>query len=259
MIRPSKSNYASPTNLVKKPDNSIRITFDYKKINSYTLKDQYPLPIIPDLMQNFKEARFFSKLDFDSGYFQLQMDEESKKYTAFICEFGFFEWNCMPQGLKNAGASFQREMDNLLREHLGVRACVYMDDIIVYSKTEEDHIEDLKIICNLIRSADLKIKLKKCEFFKNKTEYLGMLIENGTIRPAPSKVEALFKTERPKTMKQLSAFIGLASFYRKFIPNFSEICSPLHRVSSNIKRAKLTWNDDCEKAFQCLRKYLTES
>ena len=123
MIIPSKSNYASPTNLVKKPDNSIRITFDYKKINSYTLKDQYPLPIIPDLMRNFKEARFFSKLDFDSGYFQLQMDEESKKYTAFICEFGFFEWNCMPQGLQNAGASFQREMDNLLREHLGV--CLY--------------------------------------------------------------------------------------------------------------------------------------
>ena len=259
MIRPSKSNYASPTNLVKKPDNSIRITFDYKKINSYTLKDQYPLPIIPDLMQNFKEARFFSKLDFDSGYFQLQMDEESKKYTAFICEFGFFEWNCMPQGLKNAGASFQREMDNLLREHLGVRACVYMDDIIVYSKTEEDHIKDLKIICNLIRSADLKIKLKKCEFFKNKIEYLGMLIENGTIRPAPSKVEALFNTERPKTMKQLLAFIGLASFFRKFIPDFSEICSPLHRVSSNVKGAKLTWNDDCEKAFQCLRKYLTET
>ena len=116
MIRPSKSNYASPTNLVNKLDNSIRITFDFKKINSYSLKDQYPLPIIPDLMQNFKEARFFIKLDFDSGYFQLQMDEESKKYMAFICEFGFFEWNCMPQGLKNTEAKLFKEKWTICKE-----------------------------------------------------------------------------------------------------------------------------------------------
>ena len=257
LIVPSKSNYSSPTNLVKKPDGSIRLTFDYTKLNSATIKDNYPLPIIPDLLHNFSNAIYFSKLDFDCGYFQLRMNENSRKYTAFSCEFGFFEWAAMPMGLKNAGASFQREMDELLKEYSGKFCDVYLDDIIIYSKSVEEHQNHLRIVFEKIRNASLKIKLKKCKFFETKIEYLGYVIENGTIRPSPTKTESLFKFEKPKTIKRVLAFLGLASYYRRFINDFATIASPLYRATTNT--SKLEWNEDCEKSFETLRKVLTET
>ena len=242
MIVDSKSPYSSPTNLVKKSDGSIRITIDYKKLNSMTVKDNYPLPIINDLFYNLINARFFSKLDFESGYYQLQMDEASRKFTAFACEFGFFEWSVMPMGLRNAGATFQREMDEMLGDLIGKCCNVYMDDIIIYSRNAEEHAMHLRMVLQRIRDHKMKIKKKKCEFFKSEIQYLGHTISEGVLKPQTSKTEALFRYPKPTTQKQLLSFLGLASYYRKFIRDFATTASPLYTASIE---KKLVWNEEC--------------
>ena len=220
-----------------------------------TNKDSYPLPVINDLFHNLINARFFSKLDFDSGYYQLRMDEASRKYTAFACEFGFFEWNVLPMGLKNAGATFQREMDEMLGDLIGKCCNVYMDDIIIYSNTIEEHLEHLRLVLGRIRHHKMRIKKKKCEFFKTEIEYLGHTISTGVLKPSQNKCLALFQYPRPSTLTQILSFLGLASYYRKFIRNFATTASPLYRISTNTK--KFSWNEECEKAFTDLRTCLT--
>ena len=257
IIVPSNSPYSSPTNIVMKPDGSIRLTVDYKRLNSVTIPDRYPLPIINDVLNDLIEAVFMSKLDLESGYYQIGVEEASMKFTAFACEWGLFEWTRLPMGLKNSGATFQRAMNDLLRPYIGKFCHVYMDDIIIYSKTLEEHEEHLQKVFNLIRVAQMKIKLKKCKFFLKEIEFLGHLISNGQLRPTKSKVEALFRYIRPKTHKQLVSFLGLASYYRKFIKDFVKIAEPLHACS--LLKKKPVWTENCELAFNTLRTYLTES
>ena len=159
MIVDSKSPFQSSTNLVRKTDGSFRITLNYKRLNSVTVKDNYPLPVINELLHRLKTAIIFSKLDFDSGYYQITMDENSRRYTAFACEYGFYEWTVLPMGLKNSGATFQREMDKILDGLIGVCCNVYMDDIIIYSNTVQEHKGHLRAVLQRIRASGMKMRV----------------------------------------------------------------------------------------------------
>ena len=257
MIVDSKSPFQSSTNLVRKTDGSFRITLNYKRLNSVTVKDNYPLPVINELLHRLKTAIIFSKLDFDSGYYQITMDENSRRYTAFACEYGFYEWTVLPMGLKNSGATFQREMDKILDGLIGVCCNVYMDDIIIYSNTVQEHKGHLRAVLQRIRASGMKIKKKKCEFFKAEIEYLGHRISEGCLKPSLTKVETLYRIQRPRTMRQILSFLGLASYYRKFIRNFAAIASPLYDITG--KNQKYQWNPEAEEAFNTLRTALTST
>ena len=226
MIVDSKSPWSSPVRLVKKPDGSIRITIDYRKLNNVTVKDSYPLPRIEDIFVHLSKAKIFSTLDLCSGYNQIRLSKESQQYTAFSCEFGFFEYRVLPQGVTNGCSSFQRIMMNVLEGHIGVRCFVFLDDVIIYSESDDDHLKDVQMIIERLRQYNLKIKLSKCKFAKRKIEYLSHIIHNGTLSTNPEKVSAVTNFKRPTTVKQLQSFLGLISYYRKFIKNYSTLASP---------------------------------
>ena len=166
LIRPSRSPWCAPVHIVKKKDGAIRVTQDYKRLNQLVIKDAYPIPNINTMLNQLAKAKVFSTIDLTHGYYQIPMQERSKKYTAFACEFGFFEFNVLPMGITNACETFQRMMNNVLGELIGVICFVYLDDIIVFSDTNEEHLLRIQMITDKMRTANLKIKLKKCDFVK---------------------------------------------------------------------------------------------
>ena len=238
LIRSSKSNWCSPVKSVKKKDNSIRVTYDYIKVNKFTVKDCYPIPRIDDMIFRLALASMFTVIDLASGYYQVPMDESSKKYTAFTCEYGLFEYNVMPMGLMNSTATFQRLMNRIFDGLIGEIMFVYLDDIIIFSRTAEEHLKHVKIIVERLRKHGLQVKLEKYKEAQRKIEFLSHVIENGTVRPSPKKVEAIANLETPKTVKQLQAFIGMASYYRKFIDMFSAIISILTFMQRSLRFIK---------------------
>jgi hypothetical protein len=254
MIIDSKSPWCSPVRLVKKPDGSIRICIDFRKVNNCTIKDSFPLPKIDDLFTHLAKAKVFSTFDLAHGYHQVRMDKNSRQYTAFSTQWGFYEYVVMPFGLTNSCATFQRLMVRVLEGLLGVSCLVYLDDVICFSETLEQHKIDVENILKRFRQYNLKIKPSKCKFARTKIEYLSHIIENGTIRPNPAKASAVSESKRPRTVKQVQAFLGLVSYYRKFIKNCSSIASPLIKLTE--KKAIFKWTENCEQSFQTLKNYL---
>ena len=259
MIIHSKSPWSSPVRLVRKKDGSMRITVDFRKVNNATVKDAYPIPLINNMLNHLAKGRIFTTLDLHSGYYQVKMDEASRKYTAFACDYGFFEYTVMPMGLTNATGTFQRLMDKVLNELIGKICYVYLDDIIIFSENEQEHMKHVDQIVERLKQHNLKINLKKCTFAQRKIEYLSHIICNGTISPRPAKLEALYRSIVPKSVKQVQSFLGLASYYRKFIESFSTIASPLIQCTegSNDKQYKFTWTVECQAAFDKLRSIIT--
>jgi len=261
IIVESKSEYCSPPHVIMKADGSIRFTVDYKKLNSKTVKDNYPLPIIDDLLRELAQATYFSKMDLEQGYYCIKMDPKSRKFTAFLCEYGLFEWTRLPMGLKNSGATFSRAMNKLFKEHIGKFLYIYMDDFVIYSRTPAEHAEHLKIVIDILKKAEMKIKLKKCAFFEHEIEFLGHIIKGGFIKRSPKKIEALFRYREPITLRQLLGFLGLAGHYRKFIEHFAEVAHSLYECANtnrgNSRRLK-QFTEECRKAFNTLRECLTD-
>jgi hypothetical protein len=256
IIVPSESPYASPTVIVRKHDGSMRICVDYRKLNELTVKDCYPIPKIEDIIARLGKASIFSKLDLASGYHQVKLRVEDRHKTAFITEFGLFEYTVMPFGLTNAPATFQRLMERVLAPLIDRFVAVFFDDVMIYSLQIDLHYSHVAQALELIRQANLKLKWKKCEWLKLEIEYLGHIIRAGQVLPAPSKVSALFKYDRPKTVKQLQAFLGLANYYRRFVPQLSEIARPLYQATT---QKSLKWTDECEVGFNKVRTYLSET
>lgn len=255
MIVPSKSECRSGINLVAKKDGSTRMTLDYRDVNEITEKDTYPLPNTNTMFTQLANASYFSKLDLHSGYYQVPMDPDSQKYTAFGCEFGLFEYTVMPMGLTNATATFQRLMNTVLEDLIGVICLVYLDDIIVYTdKSLKHHIESVLKVFERLKQHNLKVKLKKCEFVKRIIIFLGHTISNGQIMPNNDKIETLLRYPRPVSVTQVQSFLGLATYYRKFIKGFSMIAAPLYAATTE---KKLIWTDACQIAFDKLRTILT--
>lgn len=228
-IRPSQSPFASPILFVKKKNGTFRMCVDYRILTSkYTIRDQYPLPRINELTDNLQGAHYFTKLDLMSGYHQIRVYEKDIYKTAFRCKFGHYEFNVMPFGLCNAPAAFQKLMNELLKPFLFQTVVVYLDDILIFSRTQEEYYEHIEQVFKVIQEAELKLNLKKREFNRNRVDYLGFVIKEGTVRPQDTHIESINKWKAPlKNKKEVRSFLGIASYYRKFIPNFAGIAKPL--------------------------------
>ena len=255
VIEPSSSAWASPIVLVKKKDGSIRFCVDYRKLNSITTKDAYSLPRIEDNLDALKGAKFFSTLDLISGYWQVEMAPEDKEKTAFCTKYGLFQFKVMPYGLSNAPGTFERLMETVLRGMQWERAVLYLDDIIVFSDSVEEHLKRLEEILQRLRAANLMLKPSKCHFFKHQVEFLGHIVSQDGVSTDPHKVEAVKEWPIPRRVRDVRAFLGLTGYYRRFIQNYGEIAKPLHKLTE--KNTEFVWTTERERAFQKLKSSLT--
>lgn len=231
VIRESFSPWSSPVVLAWKKDGSIRFCVDYRKVNAVTKKDKYPLPRIDEAFDALAKAQFFSTIDLTSGYHQLPVAEDSKEITAFTTRKGHYEYNRVPMGMTNSPATFQRNMELILRGLTWQSCLVYVDDIIVFSSSFADHLQDVRTVLERLQSANLKIKPSKCSFFTRKVGYLGHVIEGGQIRPDSSNTKKINDMPLPTTKKEMQSFLGLAGYYRRFIHQFSDMARPLYELT----------------------------
>ena len=221
------SGWASPLRLVKKSDGGVRITVDYKLLNNVTEKIAYPLPLIDEIFQRLANAKYFTVLDLTAGYYQVPLDVKSKQYTAFICNRGLFQYNVLPMGITNATETFQRMMNNVFKGLLTKCCDTYLDDIIIYSPTLQEHVKHVESVVKRLKANVLKIKIEKCKIVEEKIEYLSHVIWHGCIQPNPKKINELLKYKPPFNKKQIEAFIGKASYYRRLIKHFAIKIAPL--------------------------------
>lgn len=231
VIEPSSSPWASGVVLVKKKDGSTRFCVDYRRLNSATLKDAYPLPRIDDMLDSLSGASWFSTLDLCMGYWQVEMEPEDKPKTAFATRKGLFQFRVMPFGLCNAGATFERLMETVLAGLNWEICLIYLDDIIVISKTFEEMVENLSKVFGRLAGAGLKLKAKKCSLFSRSVEYLGHVISDKGITTDSKKVEVIKTMKAPANVSELRSFLGICGYYRKFVKNFAGIAKPLHKLT----------------------------
>ena len=254
-IRPSKSPYGAPILFVKKKDGTLRMCIDYRAINKITVKNRYPLPRIDDLFDKLQGAQYFSSFDLSQGYHQIRMTDEDIPKTAFNTPQGHFEFLVLSFGLTNAPATFQTVMNGIFGSV--PFALVYLDDILVFSKTEAEHLEHLRHVLGLIRENQLYCKLSKCSFFQRELEYLGHLVGAQGVRVNPAKVTAVEQFPRPKNVSELRSFLGLANYFRKFIRDYAKIAAPL--TGQTGKNHILQWDGASDQAFKLVKKRLTEA
>lgn len=273
IITESTSPYAAPIVIVRKKDGSIRLCIDYRKLNDQTIPDAFPLPRIDESFDLLAGAKYFSTLDLGSGYYQIGMAPEDMEKTAFVCPHGTFEHKRLPMGLKSAPATFQRLIQTTLDELIFKSVLVYIDDIMIYSKTFEEHLTQVDRVLELIIDAGLKLRPDKCDFLKDQIKYLGHTISSEGIQANDEKIQAIVDWETPQTVESLRSFLGLASYFRKFVKDFSLIAGPLHDVvTKKLKQNKgqnkkktvsihpvEDWGDKQEVAFKTLKKKLTEA
>lgn len=232
IIRKSKSRYSSPIIVIpKKGDNSgiqkFRIVVDYRRLNHITIDDKQPLPNMDSILDKLGKAQYFTAIDLAKGYHQILVAEEDIEKTAFVAPDGLYEFLRMPFGLKNAPATFQRLINEILRDCINVICVVYLDDILVYSTTLSEHLKSLEKIFKILSNHNLKIQANKCSFMQKDTKFLGHILTKDGIKPNPSKIEDINRLELPKTEKQLKSFLGMTGFYRKFIKDYSKVAYPL--------------------------------
>lgn len=259
LIQPSTSPWSSPILLVPKKNGQKRFCVDYRKLNSFTIKNAYPLPYINQILDELKDSYYVSSLDLLSGFHQIELEDESRPLTAFTVPGGrgLFEFKVMPFGLTNAPATFQNLIDQVLRPMSGKNVFVYMDDILCISRTFEEHIEVVDKVFNLLYEAGLQINWDKCDLLKSELEYLGHRVGNGQIKTSPSKIESIVKFPAPRTPKQLKSFLGLCSWYKRFIPSLSTLSEPLTRLLH--KNVRWHWELEQQNTFDRLKTLLTSA
>jgi len=256
-IRPSTSPWGAPVLLVKKKDGSSRLCVDYRQMNKMTIKNKYPFPRIDDLMDQLHESSVFLKIDLRSGYHQILVKADDVQKTAFRSRYGHYEYVIMPFGVTNAPAVFMDYMNRIFRPFLDKFVVVFIDDILIYSRTREEHAEHLRLVLGVFREKQLYAKLSKCEFWMDEVQFLGHVISAQGIAVDPAKVEAEVKWENPKSATEIRSFVGLVGYYRRFIEGFSKIVAPLTLLTR--KDQPFTWTDKCEESFQELKKRLTSA
>ena len=260
VVTPSNSPWNSPVVLVAKPSGEQRFAIDFRKLNAVTKKQAYPVPRIDDCLNSLGTGKFFTCLDLESAYWQVPLEEDAKQKTAFSVEgLGHLHFNVMPYGLVNAGATFQRLMDRTLNGLQWTHCLVYLDDIIVFGSTIEEHNERLKMVLERLAEANLTLKPGKCKWAKRKVKYLGHLIEDGTIKTDPEKTAAVREFPTPTSVKEVRAFLGLASYYRRFVKDFADLSKPLTDLTKTKQGKAFRWTEDAEKAFVEIKRKLVEA
>jgi hypothetical protein len=259
IIKPSMSPWSSSIVLVQKKsrDNSIKYRFciDYRSLNAVTKPDAYPIPNITDTLDSLGQSKVFSVLDMASGYFQISVKPEHREKTAFSCRRGHFEYNKMAFGLINAPATYQRCIDIILMGLKGIDCLVYLDDVICFSRTMEEHAKKLQLIFERLEQANFRIQPEKCVFATDTVEYLGHICTSEGIRPDPKKIRAIEEYSRPTTVKEIRAFLGLAGYYRRHVPNFAELAKPLTMLTK--KDIPFIWTNEQQNAFDVLKQRLS--
>ena len=260
IIRPSESAWSSPIWVVpKKVDASgkqkWRLVVDFRKLNEKTLDDKYPIPNISDVLDKLGKCQYFTTLDLASGFYQVEMDPQDVSKTAFNIEHGHFEFLRMPMGLKNSPSTFQRVMDNVLRGLQNEICLVYLDDIVVYSTSLQEHMVNLEKVFNRLRESNFKIQMDKSEFLKLETAYLGHIISREGVKPNPDKINAIENYPLPKTSKEIKQFLGLLGYYRKFIPDFARLTKPMTKCLK--KSNKITLDSEYTNCFEKCKTLLT--
>ena len=254
IIQPSTSPWASPIVLVRKKDGTLRFCVDYRKLNALTRKDAYPLPRIDDALDTLAGSKWFTTLDLISGYWQVEMSDDDREKTAFCTPDGLFEFNVMPFGLCNAPATFQRLMDAVLAGLQWSSCLVYLDDVIIPGKDFEDHLQNIRVVLERLRQAGLKLHPTKCHFGKKQVTFLGHIVSEDGVATDPQKISKVASWPVPISQHKVRQFLGLASYYRKFIKGFATVAKPLHRLTE--KTAVFKWTTDCQVAFEKLRQQL---
>ena len=258
VIRPSNSPWASPVVMVQKKDGSLRFCVDFRQLNTATVKDAHPLPRIDDLLDSLHGAKWFSTLDLKSGYWQVPITEQDKAKTAFRTSSGqLFEFNQVPFDLCNAPPTFSRLMDRVLAGLHWETCLFYLDDIIVFSSTWEEHLARLRKVFERLRHAKLNLGAAKCTFATKEVSYLGHRVTEEGLLPDPSLLAAIRDIPPPTTATEVRSFLGLAGYYRRYVKGFAAITAPLHALTR--KDAVFHWSEDCQNAFDQLKTLLTTS
>ncbi|GJS75414.1 putative reverse transcriptase domain-containing protein [Tanacetum coccineum] len=238
-IRPSSSPWGASVLFAKKKDRTFRICIDYRELNKLTVKNRYPLLRIDDLFDQLQGSCVYSKIDQRSGYHQLRIREEDILITAFWTRYGHYEFQVMPFGLNNVPAVFMDLMNRVCKPYLNKFVIVFIDDILIYSKSKEEHEEHLKIILGLLKKEQLYAKFSKCDFWLDSVKFLGHVIDSKCIHIDPSKIEAIKNWAAPSTPTEVRQFLGLAGYYRRFIEGFSLISKPLTKLTQKNKNAPI--------------------
>ncbi|MFS7996270.1 putative nucleotidyltransferase, Ribonuclease H [Helianthus anomalus] len=253
-IRPSTSPWGAPVLFVKKKDGSFRMCIDYRKLNNLTIKNRYPLPQIDDLFDQLQGAKCFSKIDLRSGYHQLRIQEEDIPKTAFRTQYGHYEFVVMPFGLTNMPAIFMDLMNRVCKPFLDRFVIVFIDDVLIYSKSKSEHAQHLRLVLELLQGNQLYAKFSKCEFWLEEVQFLGHIVNSQGIHVNPAKIEAVKSWITPKNPSEVRSFLGLAGYYRRFIEGFSKIAVPLTALTHKDK--PFVWGTAQESAFQTLKQML---
>lgn len=272
VIRQSHSPWASNVVLARKHDGKLRMCVDFRQLNQRTIRDSYALPRIEDILHTLSGSRYFSVLDMKSGYYQVDIEEAHKERTAFtVGPLGFFEYNRLPMGLNNSPATYQRLMEDILGDLNYKICCIYLDDIIIFASTFEQHMERLQQVFQRLKDSGLKLTPKKCAFFQPKVKYVGHVVSADGIEADPEKIEKVINWQTPKSSEEVRKFLGFAGYYRKFIKDFAKIARPLNDImpapnskkfrtksskSNNIQKWK--WEKEQEDAFQELKTRLSK-
>ncbi|XP_058740934.1 uncharacterized protein LOC131613264 [Vicia villosa] len=254
-IRPSMSPWGAPVLLVKKKDGSMRLYIYYRQLNKVTIKNKCPLPRIDFLMDPLVGARVFSKIDLRSGYHQIRVKEEDIQKTAFRTQYGHYEYSVMPFGVSNAPGVFMEYMNRIFHSYLNQLVVVFIDDILIYSNSDEEHAGHLRIVLQVLKENKLFAKLSKCEFWLQEVSFLGHVISKDGIAVDPFKVSVVLKWEPPKSVTEIRSFFSLAGYYRRFIEGFSNLALPLTQLTR--KGQSFVWDVTCEESFRELKKRLT--
>ena len=257
VIEPSQSPWCSPIVLVKKKDGSTRFCVDFRQVNAVTRKDAQPLPRIDDTLDVLGSAKWFSSLDLASGYWQVEVCPEDREKTAFVTPYGLFQFRVMPFGLTNAPATFQRLMEEVLSGLHWTTCLVYLDDILIFSATVEDHLVRLRDVLDRLKNAGLKIKPSKCHLMRKSIKYLGHVVSEHGIKTDPEKTRCVADWPTPSNAHELRQFLGLAGYYRRFVKNFAVIAAPLFHLTEN--HQAWNWTLQCNAAFFKLKESLVTS
>lgn len=262
-IRPSTSPAGAPVLFIRKKDGTLRLCVDYRGLNKITIKDRYPIPLVDEMLDRLEGAKCFSKLDLREAYHRIRITEGDEWKTAFRTRYGNYEYRVMPFGLCNAPATFQSYIHEALKGLIDIYCIVYLDDILIYSKNEEEHTEHLRTVLERLRKYHLFAKEEKCTFYTKSVEFLGFIISTEGISMDRTRVETVLQWPEPRSIKEIQVFLGFANFYRRFIYAYSRIAAPFSNLLRGTQKGKqvgkFEMTEEAREAFQKLKTAFAEA